>query len=623
MRYIYILILVIGGNTISFGQNKEAYKKNFAMANGFLAKKNYAQALHYFSEARKIDSSSANIDYKVGICYMGMPGIRVMAVPYLLKAIKNVVVQYDPNSELQISAPPAAYYYLGTAYQEAFGLAEAVNNFKTFETYIRPSNKDSLALVDHHILQCNNAKMFVMAPSNALVIDFGDSINSGYDDYSPLVSPDESYMMFTSRRPGGVSKEVLPDGSYHSYIYITYRKNDTSWTTPKLFDPNFNAMADNVCSSISADAQTMLLWCSDNRGNFVYQTQYEDNNWGTMQDPGGDINMPSTATNACVSPDGNILYFVSEREGGFGGKDIWRCVKLPNGKWSLAVNLGKAINTPFNEETPYMHSDAKTFFFSSEGHNSIGGYDIFFARSLDSGKWTEPFNMGYPINSPSNEMNFALSPDGKHGYYNSDRPDGHGGQDIYMVNMPHAAENPLTVIKGQIHSADGSPLPDDIRIIATDNNTGQQAGEFKPVKMTGTYTIIVPPGKSYTLSYQYRGREFYTETIEVPSDAGYKEIHKALTLSPTTWKITNIDTTSGKHKPDGNKDKKSAKHSPNAPESSFLLNRKNSCIQYTAINESYFFVENNISCESMYCKTEYLSKQKDCLDHCGLKMAYS
>ena len=615
MRYIYCFILIVGGYTLSFGQNKEAYKKNFAMGNGFLQKNNYTQALHYFSLAYKADSSSANINYKIGICYIGIPGERVMAATYLLKATKNVAKQYDPNSDQQVSAPPQAYFYLGIADHEGFGLAEAVNNFKTFKTYITPGNKDSIALVDHHILQCNNAKLYIMAPSNAMVTDFGDSINSSYDDYSPLVSPDESYMMFTSRRPGGVSKAALPNGDYHAYIYISYKRNDTSWTSPRLFDPNFNAMSDNVCSSISADAQTMLLWCSDNRGNFVYQTQYQDNNWGVMEDPGGDINMPSTATNACISPDGSILYFVSEREGGMGGKDIWRCVKLPNGKWSLAVNLGKSINTPFNEETPYMHSDAKTFFFSSEGHNSMGGYDIFFARSLDSGKWTEPFNMGYPINSPSNEMHFALSPDGKHGYYNSDRPDGHGGQDIYMVNMPHAAENPLTVIKGQILSADGSPIPDDIRIIATDNNTGQQAGEFKPVKMTGMYTIIVPPGKSYTLSYQNRGKEFYTETIEVPSDAGYKEIHKALTLSPRTWKVTAIDTTGAKH----TQGQKNTKHGKS---SSSIKNNHNGNYS-TGINTTPGFEINKSTCESSYYKTEYLSKQNNCLYHSGLKLAYS
>jgi hypothetical protein len=620
MRHIYCFILLMGCYTLSYGQNAGAYKKNFALGNGFLQKGNYKQALSSFQEAYKVDSSSANINYKIGMCYIGMPGARVLAIPYLLKATKNISKQYDPNSDVQISAPPVAYYYLGTEDRETFSLADAVSSFKTFKSYILPSNKDSISLVDHSILQCNNAKLFVMAPSNAMVIDFGDSINSAYDDYSPLVSPDESYMMFTSRRPGGVSKSLMPNGEGHAYIYISYKKNDTSWTKPRLFDPNFNAMADNVCSSISADAQTMLLWCSDNRGNFVYQTQYQDNSWGVMEDPGGDINMPSTATNACISPDGNILYFVSEREGGMGGKDIWRCVKLPNGKWSLAVNLGKTINTPFNEETPYMHSDAKTFFFSSEGHNSMGGYDIFFARSLDSGKWTEPFNMGYPINSPSNEFHFSLSPDGKHGYYNSDRPDGYGGEDIYVVNMPHAAENPLTVIKGQILSADGTEIPDDIRIIATDNNTGQQAGEFKPVKMTGTFTIIVPPGKSYTLSYQNRGREFYNETIEVPADAGYKEIHKALTLSPHNWKVMAIDTNTNRH-PQGTK--KNGKHGTALKKTA--INNENA--YWGCSSEAEDILDslkiNMIACESTYYKREYLSKKNNCLCHSGQKMAYS
>jgi len=610
MRYILLLTIILGGNTLLVGQNNPAYKKNFDQGNAFLAKKNYRQALKSFILAYKADSINANINYKIAYCYTSIPGNSIVAIPYFQQAIKNISNQYNSSNSQEFTAPPQSFFYLAVAYREAFNLAEAVSSFKTFRNFVSPTNKDSLAFVDHNITECNNARLFVMAPSNAVVTDFGDSINSGYDDYSPLVSPDESFMMFTSRRPGGPSKEVMPNGDYHAYIYISYHKNDTAWTSPKLYDQNVNSMADNACSSISADAQTLLLWCGDNRGNFVYQSQVEDNNWGFLQDPGGDINNPTTATNACISPDGNILYFISERQGGYGGKDIWRCVKLPNGKWSLAVNLGPRINSPFNEETPYMHSDGKTFFFSSEGFNSMGGYDIFFSRSLDSGKWTDPFNMGYPINSPSNEMHFALSPDGKHGYYNSDRPDGKGGQDIYMVDMPHAAENPLTVIKGQIVSQDGSPIPDDIRIVATDNITGQSAGEFKPVKMTGTYTIIVPPGKSYTLSYQNKGREFYTETIEVPADAGYKEIHKALTLSPHSWKVTAIDTSFSKKQ----NEKKQIKHGPSAPKTSMIAPLHS----IWDAEMKRFYAKPGINwtyCESMDCKIGYFSKNNYHLYH--------
>ena len=267
-----------------------------------------------------------------------------------------------------------------------------------------------------------------------------------------------------------------------------------------------------------------------------------DSTWGMPEKLGADINTTGTPSNASLSPDGNTLYFVSERPGGMGGKDIWRCVKLPNGEWSHALNLGKPINTPYNEETPFMYTDGQTFFFSSQGHNSMGGYDIFFSQVLDSGKFSEPFNLGYPINTPFNETHFSLAQDGKTGYFNSNRPGGKGKEDIYKVIMPHPEERPLTVIKGQILPAPGQALSDDVHIVATDSATNQEVGDFKPVKNTGNYTIIVPPGRTYTLSYLDNDSEFYKEIIRVPPRAGYKEIHKALTLPPYNIKGSANDT---------------------------------------------------------------------------------
>ncbi|HWY98608.1 MAG TPA: hypothetical protein VNY36_05960, partial [Bacteroidia bacterium] len=450
--------------------------------------------------------------------------------------VKNISVKYDAVSPTQLSAPRNAYYYLAIAYHSAGRFGEAINNFKAFRQYV--AAKDSLAEVDHRIEQCNNARIFIMMPNTAKVINLGDSINSDYSDYNALIPADEASVIFTSDRPSVSSKT----GENHSFIYVSYRKTDTSWTMAKLFDKSLNSMVDNISTFITADGQQIFINGNNGKTNSILSSFPGETNWTVPSDPGGDINNPPDATNACVSPDGNTLYFVSDRPGGFGGKDIWRCVKLPNGKWSLAVNLGSTINTPYNEETPFMHVDGKTFFFSSEGHMGIGGYDVFFTQLLDDGKWVEPFNLGYPINSPDNDTKFSLNIDGKHAYLNSDRPGGKGGDDIYEIIMPSSREKPLTVIKGQLLLEGNKPIPDGVHIIATDNITGEIVGDFKPVKTTGIYTIIVPPGKSYTLSYQNVDKEFYNEVIEVPADAGYKEIRKELTLSPFTWKVIAIDT---------------------------------------------------------------------------------
>ncbi len=536
MRHIYLLLFCVLTYVSVCAQDKVSYGKDFTQGNAFLLKKKYAQALPLFVRAYNADSVSANISYKVGRCYLGIPGNKDKAVRYFEKAVKDISVKYDAANSMQTSAPRNAYYYLGIAYHSAGRFGEAINSFKAFRQFV--VSKDSLAEIDHRIEQCNNARIFIMMPNSAKIINLGDSINSSYSDYNPLVPADEASVIFTSNRPTGVNGK---DGENHSFIYISYRKTDTTWTMAKLFDKSLNNMVDNVSSFITADGQQIFINGNNGKTSSMLSSFPGDTHWTIPEDPGGDINNPPNSTNVCVSPDGNTLYFVSDRPGGFGGKDIWRCVKLPNGKWSLAVNLGSTINTPYNEETPFMHVDGKTFFFSSEGHMGIGGYDVFFTQLLDDGRWVEPFNLGYPINSPDNETKFSLNIDGKHAYLSSDRPGSMGGDDIYEVIMPSSGEKPLTVIKGQIILEGNKPMFDGVHIIATDNVTGEIVGDFKPIKTTGVFTIIVPPGKNYTLSYQNNDKEFYNETIEVPADAGYKEIRKELTLSPFTWKVIAID----------------------------------------------------------------------------------
>lgn len=540
MRLIYgLFICVLWCGNVN-AQDKGAYDKDFSNGNSLLTAKKYAPALASFLDAYKIDSSSANINYKIGVCYTQLAGRKKDAIPYLEKAVKNISVKYSNVSAAQVSAPLNTNYYLGIAYLSAERFGEAINCFKAFRATV--VSKDSLAEVDHKLEQCNYARMFIMAPTGARILNLGDSINTSYSEYNPILPADEGSMVFTSDRTFNSM-----DG--HAHIYISSRKTDTTWGADRLFDNTLNTAIDNTASFISADGQELFITSNNGKGNNIMMSFPADNgHWDTPQDPGGDLNDPADGTSVCLSPDGSTLYFVSERPGGFGGKDIWRCVKLPNGRWSKAVNLGSKINTPYNEETPFMHADGKTFFFSSEGHMGLGGYDIFFTQLLDDGNWVEPYNVGYPINTPDNELHFVLSADSKHAFLSSDRSGGKGGLDIYEVFMPGSSEKPLTVIKGQLQLDGGNPLPDGIHIVATDNTTGETVGDFKPVKATGDYTIIVPPGKSYTLSYQNDSKEFYNETIEVPADAGYKEIRKALTLSPLNWKVTSSNTSGGSDK---------------------------------------------------------------------------
>jgi len=532
-----------------WSQNKSSYPDKFSAGNKLLDKKDYNGALRSFTDAYNADSSKGNINYKMGLCLFYIGGKESDAIKYFEKAVKKVAKQCDVNSSSEEGASPLTYYYLGLLYQKTYRFAEAISSLKSLKLIKAPTDKDYPANVDHIIAQCNSGKMFIMAPSNAKIINLGDSINGAFSDYNPLVLQDESSVVFTSRHPGLNNNTALADGQYHASIYVSYINKDSGWTNAKPYDMSLNFMQDNACSSITPDGQQMIVYCSGDKGGQLYISHMGDEHWEAPEKIGSDVNTIGTQSNACMSPDGATLYFVSDRPGGIGGKDIWRCIKLPNGNWSRALNLGKTVNTAYDEETPFMHADGHTFFFSSQGHNSMGGYDIFFSQVLDSGKFSEPFNLGYPINTPDDEIHFSLSLDGKNGYFNSNRPDGKGKQDIYKVVMPHATERPLTVIRGQVVPAAGESLSDDVHIIATDSATQQEVGDFKPIKSSGRFTIIVPPGRTYTLSYLDDDTEFYKEVINVPPDAGYKEIHKALNLSPHTMKGSASDSTSAPSNP--------------------------------------------------------------------------
>ncbi|NNM94647.1 MAG: hypothetical protein HKL88_04190 [Bacteroidia bacterium] len=488
-------------------------------------KNNYLGALRLFLQAYKTDSLNANLQYNIGLGYNKLAKSD-SSVAYLTKAVKGVSKTYDPKSTDERSAPGNAYYLLGEGLQDTWNFSQAVKAYKAYKPYIAAGDKAGMAELNHRINQCKTANMFLMAPSNAQIINMGDSINSGYDDYNPVLQPDGAAMLFTSRRPAGAKGENNPN------IYISYMKPDSSWKTAHICSKTLNAFTGNTSLDLSADGQTLLVLCNTGKHNAIYQSQQGESDWGTPVQAGTDINLTGNQSDACLSPDGATLFFVSDRPGGMGGKDIWRCVKLPNGNWSKALNMGETINSPYDEESPFLHNDGKTFFFSSQGHNSMGGYDIFFSQADDSGKYSEPFNLGYPINTPANELHFSLSADGKKGFMCSDRPGGKGGLDIYSVVMPHVSDIPLTIIRGQVPPPEGGTLSDDVHIVATDNATNEEAGDFKPIKTTGRFTIIVQPGRSYTLSYQDGDKEFYHEVINVPADAGYGRIHKELNLSP-------------------------------------------------------------------------------------------
>jgi len=518
----------------SLTAQKADYRAKFTEGNYLILEGNYTQALKNFQEAYRIDSSNANINYKLGFCYLKSATEKGKALQYLEKAVLSTTTNYNDIEPQEKKAPINAYYYYGQALHFNYQFDEAIANYEKFKSFLS-KQKELIADVNRQIEISNNAKTLVVAPINVVIKNLGDSVNSSFSDHSPVLSADENTLIFTSRRPGSTGGDRAIDDQFYEDIYISYRKADSTWTTPVSISQNVNSNTHEATVGLTADGQTLLIYKDSNGGDIYYST-LDGENWTFPQAMGSDINSPSWETSACLTPDGNTLYFVSNRkEGGMGGRDIWKCVKLPNGKWSKSVNLGAPINTPFDEESPFIHPSGNILFFSSNGHKTIGGFDIFFS-TRNEGNWEEPLNIGYPINTTDDDVFYVTSPDGKRGYYaSSSRAEGFGEKDLYLISIPERKEQPLVLIKGFIVPADGQKLPNDIEIVATNNESGIITGVYKPLMRDGSFTIIIPPGSNYTLSYQQDGQEFFTELMEVPADAAYQEINREVKLKPVNF----------------------------------------------------------------------------------------
>ncbi len=528
-KYALLFFSVFLFNFSSNGQGRSEYRSKFTEGSFLILENNYFQALKSFLEAYKIDSTNANINYKIGLCYLKSDSERNKAIAYLEKAVLNTTTKYMDMEPSEKSAPVNAYYYYGQALHANYKFDEAIANYEKFKSFLTIRQVDLLKDVNRQIEISNNAKILVAAPINVIIKNLGDSINSAYPDYSPLVAADEKTLIFTSRRPGSTGGDKTDNGSFYEDIYISYKKNDSSWSSPVSISPSINTVTHEASVGLSADAQTLLIY-KDSNGGDIYNSTLNGNNWTVPKPMASGINTSSWETSACLSPDGNVLYFVSDRKGGLGGRDIWKCVKLPNGNWSIPVNVGAPINTPYDEESPFIHPSGNVLFFSSQGHQSMGGFDIFFSIKGNKG-WEEPLNIGYPINTTDDDLYYVTSPDGKRGYYSSSsRPEGYGEKDIYIVTIPQRKEEPLVLIKGLIMPASGDQLPARLEIIATNNESGIVSGRYTPLVRNGSFTIIIPPNSNYNLSYQNEGEEFYSEKMNVPMNAVYQEINKIIHL---------------------------------------------------------------------------------------------
>lgn len=366
-----------------------------------------------------------------------------------------------------------------------------------------------------------------------VIKNVGQQINSAFEDYAPVISADGSIMIFTSRR-AVLEKEIKKQKPGMENVYSSESKNN-KWQLAKALSISINEPErNNSAIAISNDGQHLLLYRDDIDGNGdIWESFLKGNDWSESIKMPEPINSAKHESSASISPDGNTIYFVSDRDGGFGERDIWYSTKDKNGDWGSAQNIGSDINSKDNEEGVFIHPDGKTLYFSSTGHGGVGQYDIF-KSVFEKGKWSNPENIGEPINTPENDVFFVMAANGKTAYYSSTaQKENFGKKDIYEINFTYLKkkknEPHLTLFKGVVIDYDSfETLGADMEI--TDNDKNEIIAIVKSNSISGKFLVSLPAGKNYGIAVKREGYLFYSENFNIPDTASYKVIDKHIPL---------------------------------------------------------------------------------------------
>lgn len=454
---------------------------NVARADRLFFNENYKEAMREYEIILERDPEDVRVNYNMGLCYLNTDYQKIDAVPYFEK-----VVFYDEEAA-------TVYFLLGKAYQSDMQFDRAIEMFNRYKEYYTMGAEFSPEEADIEIEYCENAYQLIKFPKACTYENLGPHVNSPYPDYFPFVTIDESFLVYTTKRDDGSTK--LPDGTYSSNIYYS-RVVDGEYSEGIHMPGADNDPAESeVVIGMSNDGKSMLLMKGlESISGDIYEADFTNDHLENVKRLGDRINSKRAREIAATyGMDKNTIYFVSDREGGYGGTDIWVVKKLPTGQWGVPFNAGPGVNTERDEDFPNITPDGKSMFFSSKGHFSMGGYDIFEARwDADSNRYLNPRNIGYPINSVDDDMNYRRSQSGRYGYISALRPEGYGDYDIYRLTIDEV-ESEYTVLRGVLTSEAGAINNPSITV--SDLSSGELFGAYSPNPSTMRYVIILPPGE--------------------------------------------------------------------------------------------------------------------------------
>jgi outer membrane protein OmpA-like peptidoglycan-associated protein len=560
--FLFLLLIFFGTSPLANAQfDRESHAKGIKLFD----EGEFRAAIDPLKEAVESDPEAVSnkaieANFLLGICYLKV-GEGEIALPYM-KKVYEIDKEYYPELE----------YMMGQCAESAQKFKEAIRYYQNF-LKVEGVKKDPviLAEVNKRLDECKVASELMTNPLNVKIENIGTEVNSPYPDYTPVLTADESMMIFTSRRIGNLGKKTAPYLDQEEEfpledIYVTYKK-DGKWTAPENLGSPVNTDDHDAAIALSPDGSQLFIYKGNGEGD-IYISRKKGLVWTKPVSISEKINLPTSSELSCsITSDGKTLYFSSSRPGGYGGLDIWKS-QLINGQWSEPMNMGPKINTREDEDAPFIHPDGVTLYFSTKGKNTMGGYDIVYT-TLEKNGWIEPENMGFPINSVNDDIYYVVTAN-DHGYFSTYKSGGSGKHDIFMISRGerdnvgelastkaktkvskeddgktdakpstvavNTTKSKVTLLKGIItDAATGSPMEATLSIVNV--KTGSKISDITSNSATGAYLVIMPAGKNYAITVTAPDYLFHSENFDIPDTAEYTEV-----VRPIAMKKASIGT---------------------------------------------------------------------------------
>jgi len=416
-----IIFLLLFAFPILNAQYSSEDRDNFLFGEYYLEAGLYADALDFYYLVHKNHPENANFNYRMGQCYLNIPGDEAGALPFLEKAVKEINQNYVAGKLKRPGAPAEAWLLLGDAYYWNDDLSKAKEAYLKYKE-LSSGNKKDLELAEQRVRQLNTAEKYNDTAFEIEEYNLGHEINSKYDDYYPVISGDGNTLVYTSYR-APLEK-----------IYLSEREGD-EWTRPKDITRQTGSDGDCYSAALNYYGDELYLIRQMRRSSDIYVSTLKKGRWTRMKKLNKQINSRNFETSLCLSRDGNTMYFSSDRKKGVGGFDLYKASRNDK-EWDNVENLGNIINTELNEEFPSLVDDDKTLFFSSQGHENMGGMDIFYSERNGVSNWATPQNAGPPLNTIGHDIYVSFTRDGKSAYSSQTGEEGYGRSDLYRIDFP-------------------------------------------------------------------------------------------------------------------------------------------------------------------------------------------